>query len=153
MLALNNNMLSLKLPSLENQNRNNRNVKFQEDASNRSNNLQDKRNEEKNMIYWTERRIRKIYSSKVLHTQSVLLILSLVLYKGQLDPLYCDQMPIINGKLNVLYILHHHLNHPFNASILPLLKKEVSIIKPYLAGERLLKLLVVDLTSLEMFSS
>ena len=147
MLSLNNNMLSLNLPSLENQNRNNnRNVRFQE-ASNRSNSMQDK-NEEKNMIYWTERRIRKIYSSKVLHAQSVLLILSLVLYKGQLDPLYCDQMPIINGKLNVLYILHHHLNHPFNSSILPLLKKEVSIIKPYRAGERLLKLLVVDLTSL-----
>lgn len=66
---------------------------------------------ERNIIYSTERKIRKIYSSKQLHSECIMLILSLILHKGQLDPLYCDEMPIMHGKLNVLYILHHHLNH------------------------------------------
>lgn len=74
-----------------------------------------------NMIYYTERKIRKIYSNKILHAESIMLILSLILYKGQLDPLYCDQMPIIHGKLNVLYILHYHLNHERNKSVVSIL--------------------------------
>lgn len=47
----------------------------------------------------------------MLHAESIMLILCLILYKGQLDEIYCDQEPIAHGKLNVLYILHYHLNH------------------------------------------
>jgi hypothetical protein len=63
------------------------------------------------VIYQRERRIRKIYSSRTIHSCGVLLVLSLLLKQGLLDPLYCDQYPIMKGKINVLYILHHHLNH------------------------------------------
>ena len=50
-------------------------------------------------------------------------------------------MPIINGKLNVLYILHYHLNHEKNKGIVGLLAEAVGKIKPALAGQRLFKLL------------
>lgn len=65
--------------------------------------------------------------------------------------MYCDQMPIIQGKLNILYILHYHLNHPSNKSIIPLLAENVSKIKPYLAGQRLLKLLSSSFTNLNQY--
>lgn len=96
---------------------------------------------ERELIYSTERKIRKIYSNRVLHAESILLVFSLLLLKDQLDPTYCDQFPITQGKMNVLYILHYHLNHPSNSSIFPLLSEGVIKIKPYLVGQRLLKLL------------
>ena len=65
---------------------------------------------ERNLIYSSERKIRKIYSNKTLHSEAILLVLSLLLNKGLLDPEYCDQFPITHGKINALYILHHHLN-------------------------------------------
>ena len=135
-------MPSLKLPSL-----------LEKSQPQQSTNNQKKKKEEIEMVYWAERKMRKIYSSKSLHAQSVLLILSLLLYQGQLDPLYCDQMPVISGKLNVLYILHHHLNHPFNSAILPVLLQQVALIRPYLSGHRLLKLLVTGLTDLSLLGN
>lgn len=80
-----------------------------------------------------------------------MLILTLVLYRGQLDPIYCDQLPIIHGKLNVLYILHYHLNHDRNRSIIPILAESVSKIKPSLSGQRLLKLLTNQFTNLNHY--
>ena len=81
------------------------------------------------------------------------MILSLILYKGQLDPLECFQLPIIKGKLNVLYLLHYHLNHESNKSILPILADTVSRIKPYLSGQRLYKLLSNHYTDLSSYHS
>ena len=61
--------------------------------------------------------------------------------RGTLEELYCSQYPINNGKPNVLFLLHHHVNHSANKSILPKLQKLVGHITPPLAGLRLLKLL------------
>jgi hypothetical protein len=99
-----------------------------------------------------ERRIRKIYSGRTIHSSAILLVLSLLLKKGLLDPLYCDQHPIMNGKINVLYILHHHLNHEANYSILSHLTEGVSRIKPYPAGQRLLKLLASPFTNMSLYT-
>lgn len=108
--------------------------------------------EDDKLIYTRERRIRKIYSGRTMHSSAVLLVLSLLLKRGLLDPLYCDQYPIMNGKINVLYILHHHLNHEANYSILSHLTEGVSRIKPYPAGQRLLKLLASPFTNMSLYS-
>jgi hypothetical protein len=80
-----------------------------------------------------------------------MLILSLVLYRGQLDLMYCDQMPITHGKLNVLYILHYHLNHDRNKAVVGILAEYVSKIKPSLCGQRLFKLLSNQFTNLNQY--
>jgi hypothetical protein len=97
--------------------------------------------------------VRKLYSSRFLHAEALLLVFSLLLYKGLLDPLYCDRFPITEGKMNVLYILHYHLNHPSNRSIIPLLSESVSKIKPYLSGQRLLKLLCNSFTDMKYYKN
>lgn len=79
-------------------------------------------------------------------------MLSLLLKKGLLDPAYCDQHPIMNGKINVLYILHHHLNHESNYSILSHLTEGVSRIQPYPSGQRLLKLLASPFTNTTLYT-
>jgi len=53
--------------------------------------------------------------------------------------------------MNVLYILHYHLNHSSNKSIIPILSEGVTKIKPYLAGQRLLKLLYNSFTDLKYY--
>lgn len=60
--------------------------------------------------------MRKIYADDELHAFIVSMIISLVLtpVRGTLDELYCSQFPMENGKQNVLYLLHFHLNHPSN---------------------------------------
>ena len=65
--------------------------------------------------------MRKLYSSKTLHSQIVLLVFNLVLKKSLLDPIYCPQEAINQDKMNILSIMHAHLNHPYNKHILPLL--------------------------------
>lgn len=62
-------------------------------------------------------------------------------------------MPIIHGKLNVLYLLHYHLNHESNKSILPILAENVKKIKPYLSGQRIFKLLSNAYTDLSQYHS
>jgi len=94
-------------------------------------------------FYERERKNREIYVDEDLHVSMVALIFCLLLTptRGTLDEQYCSQFPIINGKPNVLFLMHYHLNHPANQDILPRLFKLVGHIVPSLAGHRLLKLL------------
>ena len=94
-------------------------------------------------FYEEQRRQREIYSDEELQTYILGLIFCLLLTpsRGTLEELYCSQYPINNGKPNVLFLLHHHVNHSANKSILPKLQKVVGHITPPLAGLRLLKLL------------
>ena len=55
--------------------------------------------------------------------------------------------------MNVLYILHYHLNHSSNKSIIPILSDGVTKIKPYLSGQRLLKLLYNSFTDLKYYEN
>jgi len=90
--------------------------------------------------------MRPIYQDEELHVLMISLLVCLLLSpeRGTLDDLYCSQFPIDNGKQNILFLLHHHLNHPKIANstliykIMSRVHKEVS---PPLAGVRLLKLL------------
>ena len=82
-------------------------------------------------MYVHERRMRKLYSSKSLHSQIVLVVIGLLLKKGLLDSVYCPQEGVSQDRVNVLSILHYHLNHPSNKSILPLLAGGVKGIQPY----------------------
>lgn len=94
-------------------------------------------------FYDEQRSHREIYSDEELQTYILGLIFCLLLTptRGTLEELYCSQYPINNGKPNVLFLLHYHLNHPANRSVLPKLQKLVGHITPPLAGLRLLKLL------------
>lgn len=94
-------------------------------------------------FYEEQRCQREIYADDELQTYILALIFCLLLTptRGTLEELYCSQYPINNGKPNVLFLLHHHLNHSANKSILPKLQKLVGHITPPLAGLRLLKLL------------
>lgn len=51
----------------------------------------------------------------------------------------------------MLYLLHEHLNHPANLSILPRLLRKVAKLRPPLAGQRLLKLLCTRLFDPSMY--
>lgn len=107
-----------------------------------------------NTFYYSERRLRKIYDDDELHVLVLSLVISLLLTpnRGVLDELYCSQYPINNGKPNILYLLHFHLNHPSNQHILPVLLSKMSEISPYPAGQRLLKLLVIIFSNMEIYS-
>ena len=99
--------------------------------------------ESSSMLLMQEREARNLYKDKELHALMVGLLFCLLLKppRGVLDGLYCSSNPSDEGKQNVLYLLHFHLNHPLNQDILPLLVKIVAKIKPALSGQRLLKLL------------
>ena len=58
---------------------------------------------------------------------------------GTLEPLYSDQFPLNNKKLNIPFLLRYHLNHPANANIIPLLFEKV--VEMGQSEFRLLKLL------------
>ena len=81
-------------------------------------------------------RLRKIYSDDELHANIVALLLTLLLTtdRGTLDDLYNSQHPIINGKPNILFLLHFHLNHPSNQKVIPLILSRMAYIRPYPAG-------------------
>jgi len=66
--------------------------------------------------YLKERSMRPIYQDEELHVLMISMIVCLLLTpeRGTLDDLYCSQFPIDNGKQNILFLLHHHLNHPKN---------------------------------------
>ncbi len=90
-----------------------------------------------------ERGARPMYRDVQLHALMVGFLFCLLLKpkRGTLDELYCSARPADDGKQNVLYLLHFHLNHPLNYRILPILHQVVAEIRPALAGLRLLKLL------------
>ena len=106
-------------------------------------------------FYERERRQREIYADSDLQVTIIGLILCLLLTptRGTLDELYCYQYPINNGKPNVLFLLHHHLNHRSNQHILPKLLNLVSHIVPTLAGQRLLKLLSAAFFDVSIYSN
>ena len=78
------------------------------------------------------------------------LLISLLINKnGQtLDPNYCSQYPIDQGQLNVLHLLHFHLNHESNQ---PIVAKLSGIVRPKIASLRLLKLLCAQLTDFSIY--
>lgn len=70
--------------------------------------------------YEEERDKRPIYRDRELHLALVrLLLLLLLTTSGALDPLTTGQLPSERHIPNVLFLLHHHLNHPENAFLLP----------------------------------
>lgn len=52
-----------------------------------------------------------------------------------------------------MHILHYHLNEVNNAPIVPLVAELVCNIKPYLSGQRLLKLLSTSFSDLSHYNN
>ena len=96
-----------------------------------------------NQFYLKERNNRVLYQDPEIQVLIISLLFSLIITpsRGTLEELYCSVFPYENNKLNILYIIHHHLNRDENYNILPLLLKFVAQIHPFGAGQRLLKLL------------
>ena len=66
-------------------------------------------------FYATERACCRIYVHMGVHLHIVLLLLSLLVSPHHiLDDRYCDSFPSHHRKVDVLYILHQHLNHVAN---------------------------------------
>ena len=95
-----------------------------------------------NQFYLKERNNRVLYQDPEIQVLILSLLFSLIITpsRGTLEELYCSVFPYENNKLNILYIIHHHLNREENYHILPLLLKFISQIHPFGAGQRLLKL-------------
>jgi hypothetical protein len=107
-----------------------------------------------NLFYYSERKLRNIYEDDELHVQVLTLMISLLLTptRGTLDDHYTSQYPVDDGKPNILYIMHFHLNHPSNHHILPALLRKSSEVNPYPAGQRLLKLLCISFSDLSIYT-
>eukprot|EP01087_Luapelamoeba_hula_P014048 TRINITY_DN4056_c1_g1_i1.p1 TRINITY_DN4056_c1_g1~~TRINITY_DN4056_c1_g1_i1.p1 ORF type:complete len:3194 (-),score=531.19 TRINITY_DN4056_c1_g1_i1:7-9588(-) len=106
---------------------------------------------ERNQLYLEERNERKIYLSKQLHATILQLIFSLLLSSlGILEPKYTDQFPSNNKKLNIPYLLHIHINHPANSSLIPDLCEKTRQMRP--SAFRLFKLLSTHLLQPEQYS-
>jgi len=58
---------------------------------------------------------------------------------------------VLEGKQNILFLLHHHLNHLSNQQVLPELQRTLAFVKPYPAGQRLLKLLCRAFTDISLY--
>eukprot|EP01113_Clastostelium_recurvatum_P047394 TRINITY_DN8444_c0_g1_i1.p1 TRINITY_DN8444_c0_g1~~TRINITY_DN8444_c0_g1_i1.p1 ORF type:complete len:216 (-),score=52.68 TRINITY_DN8444_c0_g1_i1:189-743(-) len=101
--------------------------------------------------YINERESRKIYHSKGLHVAFLELVFSLLLTTNHtLEPLYVDQFPLNNKKMNIPFILHLHVNHPSNEEVISeLLAHTHTTSSPYF---RLLKLLCVRLFNPDMYT-
>lgn len=101
-----------------------------------------------------ERMCRAIYKDDELHALIIGLLFALLLKppRGVLDDLYCSANPLDEGKTNVLYLLHFHLNHPLNQEVLPLVFEVVRQLRPPLAGQRLLKLLCKHFFDISMYT-
>lgn len=107
-----------------------------------------------NLFYLKERNNRLLYHDPELQTLIISLVLCLIITpaRGTLDELYCSYYPSYeSNKMNILFLLHHHLNHSDNQEILPLLYKNVSEINPSGAGHRLMKLLCINLYDSSMY--
>ena len=116
--------------------------------------LENQDNVQEKEFYEEQRKCREIYCDEELQVYILGLIFCLLLTptRGTLDELYCSQFPINNGKPNVLFILHYHLNHDRNKMILPKLQKLVGCITPPLSGLRLLKLLSTTFFDSSMYT-
>jgi len=106
------------------------------------------------LFYYSERKLRKIYEDNDLHSLMISLMISLLLTpkKGTLDEHYTSQYPVDEGKPNIPYILHFHLNHPSNQHIPPLVLSRVVEISSFPAGQRLLKLLCISLSDMSIYT-
>lgn len=106
-----------------------------------------------NIFYSKERNNRLLYNDKELQSLIVAIIMCLIVNpnRGTLDELYCSSYPFEFNKSNVLFFLHHHLNHPDNQEMQPVLFKYVSGIYPYGAGQRLMKLLCISLFNVGIY--
>jgi len=100
-----------------------------------------------NIFYLKERNNRLLYHDNELQIYIIGLIMCLIItpFRGTLDEVYCSSYPYEFNKSNILYLLHHHINHPNNESIMPGLLKLISNIIPYGSGQRLLKLISTKL--------
>lgn len=105
------------------------------------------------MLYFSERKVRKLYDDEELHSLCLTLMISLLIKptSGILEERYCSQHPISDGKPNYLHILHYHLNHSSNRYVIPLVMKHISKVKPYPSGQRLLKLLCSELNDVSVY--
>lgn len=105
------------------------------------------------MIYFYERKLRRLYDDDELHSLIISLMLALLITpsSGVLESLYTSQHPVMTGMFNYLHILHLHLNHKMNRHIVPLVLGKMSELKPYPAGQRLLKLLCVYLNDSSIY--
>ena len=108
-----------------------------------------------NQFYLKERNNRVLYQDPEIQVLIISLLFSLIITpaRGTLEELYCSVFPYENNKLNILYIIHHHLNREENYNILPLLLKFVSQIHPFGAGQRLLKLLCKHFFNASFYSN
>ena len=99
------------------------------------------------LFYYKERNSRLLYYDAELQSLIISLIMCLILTpsRGTFEETYCCSQPYEDNKINILFILHHHVNHPDNQHIIYLLLKLVSDIHPFGCGQRLLKLLVTNL--------
>ena len=108
-----------------------------------------------NQFYLKERNNRVLYQDPEIQVLIISLLFSLIITpsRGTLEELYCSVFPYENNKLNILYIIHHHLNREENYNILPLLLKFISQIHPFGAGQRLLKLLCKQFFNASFYSN
>eukprot|EP00347_Sterkiella_histriomuscorum_P005241 403357349 len=106
-------------------------------------------------FYQKERNARPIYQDEELHVLMISLLSCLLLKpeRGILDDLYCSQYPVDNGKQNILYLMHHHLNHASNQSVVQKVLNKVGEVHPPLAGQRLMKLLCSQLFDISMYNN
>ena len=106
-------------------------------------------------FYLKERNSRLLYQDTELQVLILSLIFSLIITpsRGTLDELYCSIFPYESNKLNILYIIHHHLNRAENEHLLPLLLTYISQITPFGAGQRLLKLLSKKLFDISLYTN
>ncbi|MDP2437988.1 MAG: dual specificity protein phosphatase PHS1 family protein, partial [archaeon] len=98
----------------------------------------------RNQYYLQLRLGRKMYALDSLQVACLSLIISLMLTEnGTLETLYNDKYPLDKGKMNIPFLLHHHLNHSANRDVIPKLVEAT-----HQMGEhpfRLLKLLCTHL--------
>ena len=113
---------------------------------------------EEDIYYQKERSMRPIYQDEELHVLMLSLTICLLITpeRGTLDELYCSQYPLDNGKQNILFLLHHHINHPQNNDRVftqKVLKRIHQGVYPPLGGIRLMKLLNTSLFDLNLYNN
>ncbi|PRP83232.1 hypothetical protein PROFUN_09444 [Planoprotostelium fungivorum] len=77
-------------------------------------------------FYLEERNKRKLYFHKEVHISILLLVFNLLFAANNtLSSMYCDSYPLQNRKLNILFILHLHINHPMNEGVISELYSQI----------------------------
>lgn len=104
-------------------------------------------------FYIKNRKKRKLYCDKDLHSSCIQLMFALLINKntGVFEDVFCSKYPVNDGKQNYLHILHHHLDCQENSEIVSILQKTLININPYPSGIRLLKLLCSQLSHLNCY--